>query len=382
MSAKYRTYKIQQGDTLNSIAEKLEVAPEELKKFHNSKSSFDNVLPFSGIPAHLTEIIIPTIGFGLEDGKEVWLGKGTPIRVNRLQYNGDLFCAPFTGNWSYGIVKTIKNGEKTTTITYTVNLNYYLTDGIRYVSVDMVSDTFVNDKKPDLIVDELALACTKTLYPILFKINTDGTLNSIENHAAIMERWLLSKKQLSKYYKGNTVKEYLHHFEKVIKEAPLLLHHLQNDWFFHFYFDAIYHGYRNYIMEYTKKIPLIPFTAKVAYQVTQVLHPYLENNYIRIQSKGHCTDKRNHNDLENGYYFPTDPLQSSTVKGNYRAVYMLHRKTSRIKYLYIESTLKLSKEKHMTISISEIENTIPKENLRHPKEIKSARKSPWWQQII
>ena len=382
MSSKHNTYKIQQNDTVNSIAKELDLDVEELKEYHNNKSNFDDRLPFIGIPEHLKEIIIPNTGFGLKDGKEIWLGKGEPIRVKRIQYNGDLSCAFFVGNWSYGIVKTIKNGAKTNTIAYTVNLNYYVTDNIRYVSVDMISDTFINDKEPDLIVDELAIGCTKTLYPIIIELSSNGTLNTLENHNDIMERWQKTKKQLSKYYKGDIVKQYLQHFEGVIKDESLLLHYLQNDWFFYFYFDNIYKGYTNYKKEYIKKVPIIPFTAAVDYQVTQTLHPYLENNYIRIESNGYCIDKRNISDLENKHHFPSNYNHESNIEGNYRAIHMLNKQTARIKYLFVESSLKLNKEKQMSISISEIENTIPEEELRHTKSIHSKIKPPWWYKLI
>lgn len=382
MSSKYNTYKIKQGDTINSIAKELNLDAEELKEYHNNKSGFDNRLPFLGLPEHLKEIITPNTGFGLKDGKEVWLGKGEPIRVKRIQYNGDLSCAFFIGNWSYGIVKTIKNGTKTHTITYTVNLNYYVTDDIRYVSVDMISDTFINNKEPDLIVDELATGCTRALYPLTIELSSNGTLNTIENHNDVMERWQKAKKQLSKYYKGDVVKQYLQHFERVVKDKSLLLHYLQNDWFFYFYFDNVYKGYTNYKKEYIKKVPIIPFTARVDYQVTQTLHPYLENNYIRIESKGHCVDKRDVNDLENKYHFPSSYDREPSIKGDYRAIHMLNEQTARIKYLFVESALKLRKEKYMSISISEIENTIPKKELRHPKSIRSKIKLPWWYRLI
>lgn len=382
MNSKYNTYTIKKGDTLKSIAKDLNLDIEELKNYHNNKSSLNDRLPFSGIPEHLKGIIIPHEGFGLKNGQEVWLGNGEPIRVEQIRYNGDLSCSFFIGNWSYGIVKTIKNGENTQTISYTVNLKYYVTDDIRYVSVAMMSDIFINDTEPDLIVDEFAVKCTKVLYPLIVELDRNGTLNTIENHNDILERWKKTKKELSKYYKGEVAEQYLQNFENVIKEKALLLHYLQNDWFFYFYFDNIYEGYNNYKKEYIKKVSIIPFTTGVDYQVTQTLYPYLKNNHISIESNGYCADKRDIDDLENKYHFPTNYNQEIPLEGSYRAMYFLNKQTARIKNVFIESSLKLNTEKYMSISISEIPNTISEEDLRHPKNIQSKIKTPWWYKLI
>lgn len=53
------TYEIQKGDTLSSIAKKLNIDPNELLDFHNAQSSITQKFYGYNIPIHITELIIP-----------------------------------------------------------------------------------------------------------------------------------------------------------------------------------------------------------------------------------------------------------------------------------------------------------------------------------
>lgn len=60
---KYKLYKIQKVDTLESIASKLGISPDELKWFHNRYCRLNDLLGAGKLPKNLSHIIIPNDGF-------------------------------------------------------------------------------------------------------------------------------------------------------------------------------------------------------------------------------------------------------------------------------------------------------------------------------
>lgn len=54
----HKTYKIQKGDTLESISKKLDITPFELKNFHNNHCELKDLIG-SKIPKHLNFILLP-----------------------------------------------------------------------------------------------------------------------------------------------------------------------------------------------------------------------------------------------------------------------------------------------------------------------------------
>lgn len=55
---KLKTYKIESGDTLQSISEKFGITPVELKAFHNTHCDLKDLIGGNDLPKHLNEILI------------------------------------------------------------------------------------------------------------------------------------------------------------------------------------------------------------------------------------------------------------------------------------------------------------------------------------
>ncbi len=366
-----QTYKVKPTDTLASIAKSLNLDEDELKGYHNDKSHLDNRILFS-IPEHVTEIVVPPKGFVLKNGKETWADddQDQPT-LFKLSYNGRFSNTNYKGDLCYGIFKTIQSGTNTNTIKYNIDIRFYPRNkaGKFYVSIDLVSKTYINNEEPDLVADELALACTKTLYPIVFQVTKEGLLLEIQNHNDILSRWEKQKVKNLKYYKGEVAEKYFQLFEQTLMDKNVLFHFLQNDWFYQLYFNTIYTTYNgNYELERSLDFPILPNTKSVQFHIRQEVDAYLKNKHIKVELKGKCCDPRSKIDLEKGQYFPSENENISPVDGNYRALYFLHPKTKKIQSAFLECNLKLKKEKSISLSISEIEDTIDK-NKRHPDSI-------------
>jgi len=195
------------------------------------------------IPMFLREIILPPEGFIIKDGKEIWASDTTeePSVLNE-PFIGMLKPLPIEKKLSYGVLKTIKNGDKENTIKYETDLLFYPENefGERYVSLDIVSKTFINDQEPSLIIDELAVLCNEVLYPIVLQIDKNVIPLDINNHEEILKKWKNYKETKLKNYQGETAESYIALFEQKISDKDLCLHFLKNDWFFQLYFNKIY----------------------------------------------------------------------------------------------------------------------------------------------
>ncbi|WP_062054652.1 LysM domain-containing protein [Aquimarina longa] len=387
MTGIYRTYKIKRGDTLQSIAKVNELDVEELQQYHNKRTEIYQHIITTRIPEFLQEIVLPPEGYGLRDGKEIWLDTDEPEpQTIKTRYYGKLNREIPTEDITYGVLKTIQSGTTETTIKYKISIRYYPENNKKYnyLSIDKISQTFINDKAPNLVADEMAVACTEVLYPLVLKIDTNGLLLDIQNHKAILKRWKTHKKAQLDYYKGSVSQKYVELFEQTLSDKNLLFYYLKNDWFYSIYFNNIYTSYNDHFeLNNTVDFPVIPNTKSVEYTVDKQVHRFIKNDRIKIEIDGKCTDPRSKSELKNQIDFPSSIVKSSTpVKGIYRAVYFLSPQGNTIQSAYMSCNLALDTPKTASISISEIDDIV--ETKRHPKlitgdeeETETKKKSFW-----
>jgi len=383
-----RTYKVKENDTIKGVAETYGLEIQELIAYHNKRApSHDQIR--KRIPDFLREIILPTEGYILKDGKEVWANPNIeePNNLNK-PFTGKLLHQPFSKDLCYGVLKTIKSTNKEQTIKYETSVRFYPKDqdGSYYVSIDITSKTYINDKEANLIADEMALSCTEVLYPLVLKIDKNVQLIEIQNHGQILNRWEKQKKTKLKYFEGEIAKNYFQRFEETLIDESLCLHYLKNDWFLYLYFNKIY---RTYFPDSKQKdeiitFPIIPNTASVEFKVNTSAKIFNKNSRLRIDTKGICNDKRSKQELEQKQFFSTLFLDKPSTKGKFRTIYFLKPNNHKIESAFLECSLELNKSKYVSISISEIDSNLESENKRHPKLIKHQHenKKSFWRSIF
>lgn len=388
METTLRTYKVKENDTINSIAKKHGLETQELIAYHNKRAEPIKQIR-NRIPDFLREISLPPEGYILKDGKEIWADDNQPEPNNIKElFVGMLYNQPYQKDLCYGVLKTIKSGNKEQTIKYNISVRFYPEDedGEYHVSIDIISKTFINDVEPDLIADELALSCTEVLYPVLFKIDKNTKLLEIQNHKEILNRWEKQKATKLKYYEGDIAQNYFDLFEQTLIDKELCFHYLKNDWFLHLYFNTIYSYYLPEVKQINETVlfPIIPNTLPIEFEVKKSAKSFTKNNRIRIDSKGVCSDKRSKSDIDQKLYFPSSASNLPTVKGNYRTLYFLKPESNKIQSAFLECDVEISKPKYVSISISEIDGDQESENKRHPKSIKKQyeNKKSFWKSLF
>ncbi len=365
MSYQYRVHIIQENETLDSIAKKYNLDKEELKNYHNKHANLKQRILITG-DFNSNEIIIPPKGFTIKEGELVWLGKGREQKVH-LGNKNKLFNKSYVGYKSYGILKRIITPEGEQNIKYEIEFKYYpiTKKGNQYISVDKISKTYINDKEPEFIIDELAIKCTDILYPLILHVDENNRFKTIQNHEELLKRWEIEKPKLLHYYTGEVAQNYIIEYENVLMDLKLLNHYIQKDWLYAAYFTDIYLCYQNnfQIVDHCE-FPVIPTIENVSFEVTKSLHRYHINDTIKIESKGKSIDFRNIYDIEHGTYTNLSD-QKAEVIGSYWSNHLLNTTDHKIQGYYLEIELKLTIPKRISISISEIENKQLEEEKRH-----------------
>lgn len=388
MSGIERTYKLKENDTIEDVAKKHGLETKELIHYHNKRVESHEQIKHR-IPYFLREIILPQEGYILKDGKEIWANKNEvePYKIDQ-PFTGKLSNRPFDKDLYYGVLKTIKSGEKENTIAYSTSVRFYPEDefGLYHVSVDVTSKTFINNEEASLVADELALSCTKVLYPIVFQVDKNFKLLEIQNHEEILNRWEKQKEDNLEYYKGEIAKNYFDLFEKTLIDKTLCFHYIKNDWFFYLYFNTIHSTYFSKEKQKADVItfPIIPNTASVEFTVKKEAKISEQDKRIKIDVKGACSDKRTKAELESKLFFPSSVSSIPSVMGNYRSIYFLKRGNHNIESAFLECYLELNKPKYVSISISEISDVSKINKARHLKRItkQKEKKHSFWKSIF
>ena len=105
----------------------------------------------------------------------------------------------------------------------------------------VVMDNFlINNKEPDLIMEQLAHKCRKPYETLVLIISKNGEIIGLNNHPDIIEKWNVLKKRLAVEYSGNEFEKYVQLTEDAIIKPEIFLSKLKNDIFISQFFYPIY----------------------------------------------------------------------------------------------------------------------------------------------
>ncbi|MFD2908242.1 hypothetical protein ACFSX9_05790 [Flavobacterium ardleyense] len=349
MKPKYKKYKIQQGDTLESIAKKLDKSSHEVKSFHNI---FCETEEYIGIefPRNLVELFIyPTY-----NQEELSLIPKVPFE---RPYHLAMKPAQVSNN--FGVMYTILSGKEENTLKFECSVAFkrLTSEGDFIFEINRISKTFINDEETSTIADELAEKTNAVLYPLEVVVNDEGNWTGISNYKAIKTRWKKVKKKILDEYEGEWVEQYLLLNEETLEEEASLVNSLKKDWFLKSYFNTIYIYYTNKLhIETHALFPLLTNCDALVYNVEQKINEFLDDyNLIRIEQNGILADERSKTDLENEMnipYYGTLYPGEDIADGKFRSLYFLNSKTNGIESLFLECSVKTNEEKKVQVVVS------------------------------
>jgi hypothetical protein len=351
---KHKTYKIQKGDTLESISKKLNITLFELRNFHNNQCELNDLVG-SSIPKHLKFILIPV----QENRQTAAENQKEELKIE-LKNNSLSFNPDFGKQITYEVSCTLQKGNTLNNLHYLIKILPEKTkEGvILSLSRDQV---YINGQEADLQAEDLALHTIRNFYPVQIKTNQQGQLLGINNQEELRKQWKKQAQQ-EKYplFTGKTVEKYQKLVQETTEEEKQLYQSLLNDLFIAVFFNSgIYTRYTDFEAEQLRFFPIQSFCAPAEFTVRQTINPIVnQDNFIEVKQEGTITDLREKEDFENKGNFSLTYLEGGTpesIEGYLRADYLLHPLTHVPESVELECRVQLEETRKIQVKINNLE---------------------------
>lgn len=147
--------------------------------------------------------------------------------LNARVYRVDLRFSNEKQSLGYEVkVKTKPLSNRSVAIKY--KKNYFFTDG----------------KTPNRLIDQLAIECTRILYPIGITVNYDTNIKRINNLAEIKQKFEQQLPTIQRNYKGNNFVNYIQEIQRCLADPNLFNQRLlHKDLFLALYTHPLYQSY-------------------------------------------------------------------------------------------------------------------------------------------
>lgn len=271
---------------------------------------------------------------------------------------------------NYAVLISLIEDNKQTQVKFTTSIKYITTleNGNRVFEINRTSILYINDIVPDNTIDELAYECGTVYYPLQVELGENGKILSIYNYGEIVDRWQIKKGNLSSYFKGEVVEQYIQLTDETIQSKIDLTDCFTKDLFFDIYFSSIYKIYiTGEAFKTDKYFPLIGKSLPIKFSCIEVLGEYL-NAYgaLELTHSGELSDERCVLDLEEELDYPVNKLLNNSLekaKGSYDALYILNDSAGDVETIIANWKLDLDVKKEIEIKVYKIENNFVQDNI-------------------
>ena len=268
--------------------------------------------------------------------------------------------APLNVKRTYGVVLVETNEtQKKTQIHYKVDvICIEETRKEHYIFELQKQQVFVNEKKPDGVLEELLARCGAVLYPLQIEVSALGQVLHITNIPDIQERWAKEKQHIVKTHKGKTTQLLVEKMDAVVNDGKQLTALLfQREWFINLIFAPIYNPLKTRKVQY----PLLPYVLPIAYTTTRkaIAHQTKEGAVL-LKFKGVCSDKRSEKDILNGYAIPVFKAEAG-VRGALDMVYQLYKNAPMVDAITgtVNVDFPSGKTQHVAVEIYNLKTETP-----------------------
>ncbi|MBF4505750.1 peptidoglycan-binding protein LysM [Flavobacterium sp. JLP] len=338
---KFRTYKIMEGDKLQSVAQKLGISARELRRYHNMYCLVADLIEHDF--KRYSKFLILAPEKSISDANEV-IAK-TPKNVS-LGKDNKLPFLPRGIDKEYK-VKYISNvDDQSDVIEMNVRVKWLATDKNNFHLFEINRrSVYINNTKPNIIMDELAVKTGEFLYPLKIVVDESGKWIDIYNYDEIQCRWKDKKEEILDYFEGEVTEKYVEKIEYTLKNSERLLASLCSDYFLRTFFNGIN---VKYTADYGFQKDLIFPLEKEAESVFRVHHKIAPNldctGFIKIEQEGQYVDS--------GYGFM---YGYSSAKVIYKGIYFLNPNTYTIEQMNLECNIENKKNIKTTIRVELLE---------------------------
>lgn len=300
----YLTYEIQEGDTPESVAEKLGIDLYNLRSNHNRHCPLKDAVGPT-FPPHLKRLILKPPKVELTDEEK-------ELQRKIVVFNdgfGKLSLNYSQGENTYGVLYTIENGKQISTLKHEIKVIWLAQDrGYHFYRIIRDDAIFINDTIAHTMGETIAQQAAQVLYPLTIVVNQNGNWVDIHNFKEIEERWRKAKNQIRKYNKGIFVEKYFAIQDKNLENSDTLYLTINKDWFLNALFNGIHIQYPATLAgSRTIEFLFIAKSDPIDYNVEQKLDSHLDtDNLIVVDINGELDDSRSKTDFENELKLPVN----------------------------------------------------------------------------
>lgn len=292
----YSRYEIQKGDTLESIAQKLNIEIDDLRQYHNARSKIEDCLA-GELRSHLKFLIV-------SNKKEDVIHEEKKQQVLFISQDYVLPFQPFELNHQYNVLCTIQKGEKIQTVEQNFNLRRLRPDSkqedYHFIQIDKISKVLIDGKAVDTRAYKVAEKTGALLYPLRIVVNKYGKWENLNSYDKLKQRWANQKEEIKASFDGAVYESLANDIANKITDNNALVKHISGDWFLRAFFNGIHMAYtRKFEIEKKLFFPAIAEVEDIEFSIIQKVNPYLnELNLIEISQTG-----ESENEHVEEYYF-------------------------------------------------------------------------------
>jgi hypothetical protein len=331
---------IKENDTIESVAQHFDITTNYLQLVHNlNVDVYDKIKNISGFfPSHLKEIFIDENTYqNFIERENEKRPKNSPI----LEYK------PIKNKTIYNVFYTFSDDEEQTSISFQTSIegleNNPKINGF-IVQIDRTSITLLNNEEPELVIDELALATAKVIYPLQIILNYRGKFVGVNNYEEIVKRWEIVKENIRDNFESEQTENYIISTEATLQSKETLLASLKKDWFLNAYFSEIYiNYYSKYKINSKIHFPVITDFEDFEYKIVQEMNKYSDDeSQLTISQAGQIDNETNENNED---LIP--------INGSFESKYLLDPINKSIKNVMVNCSLDFITSKKLSIIINE-----------------------------
>lgn len=208
-----RIYKVKKGDTLQLIAEKLQISVNDLRHYHNMRCELWELLE-QKLTSKTERIIVPS-----EEELAILQGHQQAVQ-KELERPSRYLDKKFYAK-DYKVKEVVITSDKEVKTDYSLSLQMEKAEK----GWSMIVNTTYEEA--DTKFTELATACMQAMQPLKYHLSINGGITDIENHREIIERFAQKRTGIESYFEGELAKSYTNAFYEKLIDKEYMIERLQ-----------------------------------------------------------------------------------------------------------------------------------------------------------
>lgn len=208
-----RIYKVKKGDTLQLIAEKLQISVNDLRHYHNMRCELWELLE-QKLTSKTERIIVPS-------EEELTILQGHQQAVQKELERPSRYLDKKFYAKDYKVKEVVITSDNEVKTDYSLSLQMEKAEK----GWSMIVNTTYEEA--DTKFTELATACMQAMQPLKYHLSINGGITDIENHREIIERFAQKRTGIESYFEGELAKSYTDAFYEKLIDKEYILERLQ-----------------------------------------------------------------------------------------------------------------------------------------------------------